>query len=404
LVDPINLITTFASFFGIYAILTVSLNLEYGYAGQPNFGQVLFYGLGAFVAAIVTANLLPFLAGKVIGNICDAGAYSSRIAISSSFPVIAVSTWLFALIGAMFAGGIVGLLVSYPAIRVKEEWYLSMILLVAGEAFAIIVENTQQIGCGFNGVDGIQNPFYWIYSSYSSTSFSNTLIGLNFPGMIYAAIILGIAALCFLLSQRLVNSPYGRLLKSIRDDKVAAESLGKDVAKVRRQIMVIGSVMAGLAGGLYVFYLGTATADDYVPAVTFSIWVMMILGGYANNRGAIAGAFVITLLNRGSVLLSELLQPIVTSLNPAIIIYLVYILESVILILLLAFRPHGLIPESRIETKAYDLFDFGKRTSAPDESVGTPPEARARQQPLSTVDPTTKTPQQTRQEVKHEKV
>jgi branched-chain amino acid transport system permease protein len=254
LVDPINLITTFASFFGIYAILTVSLNLEYGYAGQPNFGQVLFYGLGAFVAAIVTANLLPFLAGKVIGNICDAGAYSSRIAISSSFPVIAVSTWLFALIGAMFAGGIVGLLVSYPAIRVKEEWYLSMILLVAGEAFAIIVENTQQIGCGFNGVDGIQNPFYWIYSSYSSTSFSNTLIGLNFPGMIYAAIILGIAALCFLLSQRLVNSPYGRLLKSIRDDKVAAESLGKDVAKVRRQIMVIGSVMAGLAGGLYVFY------------------------------------------------------------------------------------------------------------------------------------------------------
>jgi branched-chain amino acid transport system permease protein len=372
MVDPINLVTTFASFYGIYAILSISLNLEYGYAGQPNFGQVLFYGLGAFMAAIVAANLLPFFAHVSIGNICDSVAYYVRTSIASSDPGVTISAWIIALIIAMLAGGIVGLVLSYPAIRVKEEWYLSMILLVAGEAFVIIVENTQQIGCGFNGVDGILNPFYWIVQSYAKSSFANSDIGLNIPGVVYALVIMAAAGICFLVAQKLVNSPYGRLLKSIRDDKVAAESLGKDVAKVRRQIMIIGSVMAGLAGGLYVFYLGTATTDDYVPAVTFSIWVMMILGGFANNRGVLAGAFVVTLLNRGSVLLSLLLQPVITELNTTILIYLVYMLESVILLLLLVYKPKGLIPETRIKTKAYDLFDFAKKNTR--SEVSTAPE------------------------------
>ena len=267
----------------------------------------------------------------------------------------------------MIAGGIIGLLVSYPAIRVKEEWYLSMILLVAGEAFVIIVENTQQIGCGFNGVDGIQNPFYWIFQSYANSSFGSSQLGIDLPGVIYAIVIMALAWTCYLVAQRLANSPYGRLLKSIRDDKVAAESLGKDVAKVRRRIMIIGSVMAGLAGGLYVYYLGAASTDDFVPAVTFAIWVMMILGGYANNRGVLAGALVLTLLERGSVLLSLILQPLIPNLNTAVLIYVEYAIEAIILILLLMFRPKGLIPETRIKTKAYESFDFAK--SVPSKTV-----------------------------------
>lgn len=366
MVDLIDLIATFASFYGIYAILAISLNLEYGYAGQPNFGQVLFYGLGAFVGAIAAANLLPYFAHVPIGNICDASAYVSRYAIGSDDSGVAISVWLISLILAMAAGGIIGLVVSYPAIRVKEEWYLSMILLVAGEAFVIIVENTQQIGCGFNGVDGIQNPFYWIFNLYSSSPLGNSELGIDLPGIIYAVVIMAFAGLCYLIAQRLANSPYGRLLKSIRDDKIASESLGKDVAKVRRRIMLIGSVMAGLAGGLYVYYLGTATTDDFVPAVTFAIWVMMILGGFANNRGVLLGALVLTILERGSVLVSLILQPLLPNFNTAVLIYLEYIVESVILLLLLMFRPKGLIPETRIKTKAYELFDFTKKNTSKD--------------------------------------
>lgn len=359
--DIIALVTSFASFYGIYAILAISLNLEYGYGGQPNFGQVLFYGVGAFVAAIVAADFIPLLARVPTGNICGPSEYVTRYTIGGSDPGIAIPIWIIGLILAMTAGGIIGLLLSYPAIRVKEEWYLSMILLVAGEAFVTIMQNTPQIACGFFGLNGIQNPFYFIYESYSKSSFASSALGIDLPGVIYAIIIMAFAGLCYFVAQKLANSPYGRLLKSIRDDKVAAESLGKDVKNVRRQIMIIGSIMAGLAGGLYVYYIGVAVTDDFVPAVTFTIWVMMILGGYANNRGVLVGAFVLTLLERGSVEIGLVLQTKIPSFNTNVLIYLEYVAEAVILIVLLMFRPKGLIPETRIKTKAYDLFDFGKK-------------------------------------------
>lgn len=380
MVDVIALVATFASFYGIYSILAISLNLEYGYGGQPNFGQVLFYGVGAFVAAIVTANLIPLLARLPIGNVCDPAAYATRYAIGSNDPSIILPAWIIGLILAMVAGGIFGLVLSYPAIRVKEEWYLSMILLVAGEAFVIVIENTPQIGCGIFGLDGIQNPFYWISQSYSSSPFASSALGTDLAGIVYAIIILGFTGICYLIAQKLANSPYGRLLKSVRDDKVAAESLGKDVARVRKQVMVIGSIMAGLAGGLYVYFIGVAVPDDYVAAVTFTIWVMMILGGNANNRGVLLGALVLTLLQRGSVVLGLVVQPLIPNFNASIVVYSEYVLEALILILLLIFRPKGLIPEGRIKTKAYELFDFKKQPTtkpissekAPDASPQTP--------------------------------
>jgi hypothetical protein len=95
-----------------------------------------------------------------------------------------------------------------------------------------------------------------------------------------------------------------------------------------------------------------------------SLLVMMILGGYANNRGVLVGAGVMTILTRGSVLASLLLQPIIPNFNTAILIYLTYSVEAVILIFLLIYRPKGLIAETRIQTKAYELFDFIKKESS----------------------------------------
>jgi branched-chain amino acid transport system permease protein len=215
--DYVGFIIAFASIYGIYAILGISLNLEYGYAGQPNFGQVLFYGLGAFVGGTVAANLLPMLAGSAVGDICSISATLAREQIALTQPGISVSVWGIALVSAMVAGGIVGLVASYPALRVREEWYLSMILLVGAEMFRIIVMNTQQLGCGFNGLGGITSPFYWM-SSY----FQSPTLQADVPTGLYAAVIIALALGCFAIAQRIGNSPYGRLLKSIRDDKVAA--------------------------------------------------------------------------------------------------------------------------------------------------------------------------------------
>ncbi len=353
--DFVGFIITFGSIYGIYAILGISLNLEYGYGGQPNFGQVLFYGLGAFVGGTVAANLLPILAGTAVGNICDVSALLAREKIAFADPAISVSVWIIALLFATVTGGIVGLVISYPALRVKEEWYLSMILLVAGEMFRIIVMNTEQIGCGFNGLGGITNPFYWMSNYFASSTFAAYV-----PTGLYAAVIVAVALGCFVIAQKSCNSPYGRLLKSIRDDQVAAESLGKNVSKVRKQIMIIGSVMAGLAGGLYVYYIGVASTDDYIPAVTFSLWVMMILGGYANNRGLLVGTFIITMLDRGSLVSGILLQTFFSNFNANLIVYGRYMVEAVILLLLLVFRQKGIFPQTRIKTKAYTLFDSKK--------------------------------------------
>ena len=369
MVDILGFIIPFASIFGIYAILSTSLNLEYGYGGQPNFGQTLFYGLGAFVAGIVVANLLPMLAHVSFNSICDTSAYTQRGIIALNNPSFAISTWVLALFISMAITGVVGYLLAYPAARVKEEWYLAMILLVAGDMFVIIVRNTPQFGCGFNGVAGLINPFAWIGTQMTNAnpSISTSLVN-NITSGIYAAVILGFAALCFFIAERIAKSPYGRLLKSIRDDYTAAESLGKDVNKLRKQIMLIGSIMAGLAGALYVFYIGVATTEDYVSTVTFSLWVMMVLGGFANNRGVLVGTFVITLLDRGSLLLGILLQASIFNFNANLLIYVRYMAEAVILILLLMFRPKGLLPEKPVRTKAYDVFDFGKK----DDSKGGP--------------------------------
>ena len=153
---------------------------------------------------------------------------------------------------------------------------------------------------------------------------------------------------------------------------MAAESLGKDVARTRKQIMVIGSVMAGLAGALYVYYIGVASTDDFIPAVTFSVWVMMILGGYANNRGLLVGTLIITMLDSGSRISGILFQSVVPGFNANLIIYGRYMFEAVILLLLLAFRQKGILPETRVKTKAYDLFDFapdGKSTGSQSAEV-----------------------------------
>jgi branched-chain amino acid transport system permease protein len=305
-----------------------------------------------------------------VGDICSVSALLTRENIAVSSPLISVSAWLVALVIAMVAGGIMGLVASFPALRVKEEWFLSMILLVAGETFRIVVVQTPQIGCGFNGLAGITTPFYWLSRYLPSGS-----LQAEVPTGLYAAVVLGIALGCFWFAQRIANSPYGRLMKSIRDDRVAAESLAKDVNKVRRQIMFFGSIMAGLSGALYVFYIGVATPEDYIPAVTFTIWVMMILGGYANNRGLLLGTLIIILLDRGSLISGILLQSYYSDLNPNLIIYGRYMLEAVILLLLLAFRQKGILPQTRVKTKAYSLFDFRRPPEVgPETHLEDPPQ------------------------------
>ena len=326
------LITTLLTFYAVYLILALSLNLIYGYCGVPNFGHVFFQSVGAYVAGNLTANVMNiiFLGG---GELCDITTAEARRNLAIANPMLAIGLFILSLILGAGVGGVFGYLASYPALRLKES-YLAITLIFLGEIGRIVARNEPEIACGLVGLTGVPNPFIWLGDP-------------NLSLVIYTIMTLTIAAAIFIYLQKLSNSPFGRLLKSVRDDEIAAASLGKDVAKARGWAMIIGSAIAAIAGVLKVFYAQGVFADDYIPLTTFIVLSMVILGGVANNRGVILGALIITLLD---FLVAPSFFKLIGIDIQFDITYIKYIITGIVMIAVLLFRPQGLIPEKPVET------------------------------------------------------
>jgi len=292
-------------FVGIFGIVALSLNLEFGFAGLANFGKVAFFLVGAYTYAVLSQIGVPFYLCLIAG----------------------------ALTSALF-----GLLISLPALRLRAD-YLAIAILAFGEILRLIVKAERWIAGGVWGIN--VSPAI----SLAGASFEvDVLVNI---GLVYFCLLI-----CFLVAQLLANSPYGRVMRAIREDEVAAEALGKDRAKYKAQILMIGSAMVGVAGGLYVQYLHYVLPDMFVPMITFTVWIMVLLGGPGNNWGALLGAGLVELFKYGT----NLAKPILP-LDP---INLQYILFGVLIILVLFYRPQGLLKESPIKTKALELVRYGK--------------------------------------------
>ena len=339
MVNIISLVITFTSFFGIYAILSISLNLEYGYGGQPNFGKVAFFAIGAFVAGVMASRVLPLISGMSVTDPLGPQGVEIRIAISSTRPIETTVTFIMTLVLAMIVGGFSGYIFSYPALRIREEWFLAMVLLVSGEIVRIIVRSYPPIVGGYQGLAGISNPFRWVGDATKAS-------------LMYAGLILTVALSVYVLADRLVNSPFGRLLKSVRDDPIASMSLGKTVQLVRAQVLTLGSALAALAGALYAHHIGFITPDDFIPIRTFDIWVMMVLGGMANNRGAVVGAAVMTAIDRATAMMAVELGTYSTFIE---FNYVRYVFVGILMITILMHRQKGLLPERPVRTPAYEV-------------------------------------------------
>ena len=143
-------------------------------------------------------------------------------------------------------------------------------------------------------------------------------------------------------------------MRAIREDEVAAEALGKDRAKYKAQAFMLGSAMAGLAGGLYAQYLQHVIPDMFIPMVTFTVWMMVLLGGPANNWGALLGAALVEIFDRGTNIAKDYLA---LPIDPS---DLQYILFGALIIFVLFYRPQGLLKESAIQTKALRLAYGGR--------------------------------------------
>ncbi|MHC1564366.1 MAG: branched-chain amino acid ABC transporter permease [Candidatus Hecatellaceae archaeon] len=334
--DVASFAISIMTWFGIYALLSLSLNLELGYTGIPNFGKVAFFGIGAIASGALASRLMLAIAGMPIDISSREALFKAGDLIAQTpltFPIFIFSIVVGASVAAVF-----GYLSSYPAIRLKAD-YLAITLLAFGEVVRIIARTDESIINGPYGVIGILNPY--------------RILGGFQTSLLYAVTVWVIVALVFLFIYKLINSPYGRVLKAIREDELAAESLGKNSVKIKQQVMIIGSAIAGMAGAIYIHHTGSVQADTFVPLITIYIWVMVMLGGRGSYMGALVGSGIF-------VVMDQVLLAVATTYKEILFInvnYLKQIIFMLILIFVIMKMPHGVVKEKAVKTPALSLVE-----------------------------------------------
>lgn len=275
----------------IYAILTLSLNLPVGYSGLLSLAQAAFYGIGAYVMTLLMMNCgLSFM-----------GATAVAIIFSS----------------------ILSLLVSYPSIRLKGDYFI-----LASLAFQIIIftvlYNWIDLTRGPYGIPGIPKP---------------EILGIRFDNLYeFFALSGGIALIVFLIAKRLYSSSFGLVLKAIREDELSAISIGKNVRRFKILAFAISSGMAAIAGSLYASYVTYIDPTSFNLDESIFILSVVLVGGSGNLKGPIVGTLLMILLPEG---LRFLGIPDNIAPNVRQMIY------AFILILLMRFRPQGIAGEYR---------------------------------------------------------
>ena len=277
----------------ILSIATLGLNLQWGVNGQFNAGVVGFVAVGAYAFAILAMKSgLPF-----------AVALAASLAISAA----------------------VALLVGVATLRLRSD-YLAIATFGVATSIQVLANNLEGLTGGSRGLVGIPRPF----EGFGQDVFS----------VLYLMLVFGLMALAYIALQTLLRSPWGRVLRAIREDEVAAAALGKNVVRFRLAAFVLGAMLMGLCGALYAGYVGAISPAEFLPIMTFQVWAMLIVGGSGSNRGAIVGSFLIWGLwtFSGAAIVSAL--PLgVQSHGGAI----QAILVGLILVLTLLVRPHGIM-------------------------------------------------------------
>ena len=295
----------FLVFASAFAIIVLGLNLQWGFTGLFNVGVAGFVALGAYTSALLTT---PYTAGRLGGL---------------GWPVAA--GWF----GAMGVTGLAGLVVGAVALRLRHD-YLAITTFGIAVTIQLVANNATALTGGPFGVQFIPKPF----QSWLGTGLPWTLA--------YLALSLTLLAIVYLALERLVRSPWGRVLRAIREDEAAAASLGKRPFLFRLQSFVIGSMLMGLGGAVYAHFVGFIAPEDFLPILTFQLWAMLIVGGSGNNRGAVLGAFVVWTFWAAA---GNLLRGWVPQAEQARAAALQVVLIGVLIACMLVLRPRGLLGE-----------------------------------------------------------
>jgi len=234
-----------------------------------------------------------------------------------------------ALLGGMAAAGLLAWIVGRLTLRLRHD-YLAIATFGVAVAFENVMRNAGWLSGGAQGLRGFARPLQ-----------AQLGAGLTYNAA-YLALVAGLLVAVYLSLEHLSKSPFGRLLRAIREDEEAAQSLGKSPARVRLTAFVAGSVIMGLAGGLYAAFYAFVSPQDVLPILTFQIWAMLIVGGAGNNRGAIAGAFLIWGAWTASGWALSKFAPVEAQIYAGSV---QYILIGSVIVGMLLWRPQGLFPE-----------------------------------------------------------
>jgi branched-chain amino acid transport system permease protein len=335
---PLTFLIDLLTLFGIFAIISMSLNLEFGYTGIPNFGKLLAVAGGAFFVGAVPGRIIAYLFNTPAGSDFiknNLEVVSSINQVLMNDPTLSIYYLLLSLVGAALAGAALGYIASYPGIRLRGD-YLAMTLLAIAEVLKIIGDNWEPFIGGSLGVR-IPDPFRWVSGEYRPLYVSLTIIGVT--------------AAIFIYLEFVSRSPLGRTLRALRDDELSARVYGKDVDKLRIKALVVGCAIAAIGGALYSFLTASVSARDFNRVThTFWPWVMVIVGGAGNNLGALVGAGIFVTVRR----LITFYKSYFETFLPFDVVWLEYMLLGLALLIVLLYRPEGLIPEKPTKTLKYE--------------------------------------------------
>jgi len=268
---------------GAYAILTLALNLQWGYTGLFNIGVAGFMAVGAYTTAILTAPVKASATGV---------------------PGFGLPLWL-GLLGGMLAAAITGAVAALSALRLRTD-YLAIVTVALSEIIRLFVNwsgaaevtyfgktfgTGGATGIGFKSPRGVVSGFFnGVGQPVVTVAQGAGISGSNVTNITYGLLLLVVVAGSYWLLNRLVNSPFGRVLKAIREDETVTQSLGKDTRLFKIKAFMIGCALMGLAGALFRGSAGYISPAQFRPAITFYVFAALIIGGSGSNTGSILGA------------------------------------------------------------------------------------------------------------------
>ncbi len=295
----------------ILGIVTLGLNLQWGFTGLFNAGVVGFYAIGGYTHAILTAAPQP-------GHMGNFGL-----------------PWLVGIAGALLVTALAAWLIGAVTVRLRGD-YLAIASFGIAVSIQLVTLNWQALTGGPNGLTRIARPLAGVFDTPSAYN------------LWFLALLATITWLVYVGLERMLRSPWGRVLRAIREDETAAVALGKSATRFRLEAFVIGSTLMGLAGALYVSFIGFVSPFDFLPILTFQVWAMLIVGGSGNNRGALLGVLVVwSIWTVSGIAVTKLLPPSHAAQGAAAQVILI----GVALVLMLLLRPRGLLGEPPIVSR-----------------------------------------------------